>query len=46
MIRKAEIEDVRAILEIKINGWKTAYKGIVDDEFLNNMNCEEDYEKM
>ena len=29
----------------RVNGWKTAYKGIIDDEFLNSMNIEERIEK-
>ena len=37
MIRKATHEDIPSIVDIKINGWKSAYKGIIDDEFLNSM---------
>ena len=36
-IRKAMYEDIPSIVDIKINGWKSAYKGIIDDEFLNSM---------
>lgn len=46
MIREANVQDARSISQIKVNGWKTAYKGIVDDEFLNNMSYEENYEKV
>ena len=29
-IRKVEKSDIKATADIKINGWKTAYKGIID----------------
>lgn len=36
-IRKARQSDIEAIAEIKVMGWKTAYRGIIDDEYLNSM---------
>ena len=38
VIRKAQIEDSKDIADIKVSEWKTAYRGIVDDDFLDNMN--------
>ena len=47
-IRKAKIEDVDKIVDIKINGWKDAYKEIIDDSYLKHMskNREEKIEKI
>ena len=44
-IRKIEKEDIKLAADIKIKGWKTAYKGIIDDSFLNNMNKQKEIEK-
>ena len=44
-IRNVKKEDLRAVAEISVNGWKTAYKGIIDDDFLNNLSIEEKYKK-
>lgn len=40
IIRNIEEKDIPSIIDIQINGWKTAYKGIIDDSFLNSMNKE------
>jgi len=45
MIREAGPEDARSISEIRINGWKSAYQGIVDDEYFKNISYEEEYDK-
>ena len=45
VIRNAEIEDVKQISEIVVEDWKIAYKGIIDDDFLESMNAEKQYEK-
>lgn len=42
-IRKVEKEDLRAVSEIAVTGWQTAYRGIIDDKFLDNMSIEENY---
>ncbi len=39
-IRKATVDDAVAIATIQFNGWQHTYKGILDDEFLANMNFE------
>ena len=38
IIRYMTKEDIPKVVDIQINGWKTAYKGIVDDEYLNSLN--------
>ena len=40
MIRKAVINDANDICNIVVRGWKSAYKGLIDDVFLNNMSSE------
>ena len=45
IIRNATIEDVERIADIKIEGWQTAYRGIIDDDFLDNMDREKEIEK-
>lgn len=44
-IRTATINDAEKVAKIKIEGWQTAYRGIIDDEFLDNMNLNEEIEK-
>ena len=38
IIRNMEKEDIPKVVDIQISGWQTAYKGIVDDEYLNSLN--------
>ena len=40
-IRKIREEDIPDVVDIQIEGWQTAYKGIIEDSFLNSMNKEE-----
>lgn len=44
-IRNIEFNDLRSVSEIAIRGWQTAYRGIVDDEYLDNLSIEENYQK-
>lgn len=44
-VRKATVNDINSIVRIKINSWKKNIKNILDNEFLNNMNYDENYEK-
>ena len=44
IVRKAEKEDVRQIAEICVEDWKTAYRGIIDDAFLDSMSVDKRYE--
>ena len=44
IVRKAEKEDVRQIAEILVEDWKTAYRGIIDSDFLDSMSADQRYE--
>ena len=44
IIRNAEKEDVRQIAEILVEDWQKAYRGIMEDAFLDSMNAEQRYE--
>ena len=39
-IRKATLNDIKAISTIKVKGWKSAYKNIISDEYLDNMSIQ------
>ena len=43
--RNVKKEVLMQVAEIVVNGWKTAYKGIIDDEYLDSLNVEKKYEK-
>ena len=43
-VRQAKKEDVRQIAEILVEDWQTAYRGIMDDEFLDSMSADQRYE--
>ena len=45
IIRKAEEKDVRQISEIVAEDWKTAYRGIMDSDFLDSITTEDQYRK-
>ncbi len=45
VIRNATINDAEKIAEIKIEGWQTAYRGIIDSVFLDNMDINAEIEK-
>lgn len=40
-IRNIKKEDIPKVVNIQIDGWKSAYKGIIDDNYLANMNPNE-----
>ena len=40
-IRNLTIEDVPSAAQIRVDGWRKAYNGIVDDEYLDSLNVEE-----
>ena len=46
IIRKAHIEDIKEVANIAVSGWKEAYRGIIEEEYLNNMSVEETYQKI
>jgi ribosomal protein S18 acetylase RimI-like enzyme len=37
VIRRAGLDDAHAIATVQVESWKTTYRGIVPDEFLNDM---------
>ena len=39
-IRDVKKEDLRAVAGIVVNGWKTAYRGIIADEYLDSLGIE------
>ena len=39
-IRDIKKEDIPQVVDIQISGWRAAYKGMIDDEYLENMNAE------
>ena len=45
IIRNIEEKDIPSVVDIQIDGWKSAYKGIVDDNVLNSMNRDERIKK-
>ena len=45
IIRNIKKQDIPKVADIQINGWKTAYKGIIEDKYLNAMNKEEKIKK-
>lgn len=44
-IRKAVREDALQIAEILVEDWKKAYRGIIDDDFLDSMSVEQRYQR-
>lgn len=46
MIRYYEIEDIKEIAKIIVDDWKDAYKGIIDDGFLESLNYKQREEKI
>jgi len=36
-IRKAKYEDITNIVKVHVDSWKTTYKGIVPDQYLNQL---------
>lgn len=45
MIRKVLESDLSTVVDIQIAGWQTAYRGIIDDEFLDNLDKEKILER-
>lgn len=46
IIRNVNKDYIISIVNIQVDGWQTAYKGIIDDNFLNSMNRNERIQKM
>lgn len=45
IIRKMKDEDIEKLVEININVWKKAYKGIIDKDILDNLDKNKKIEK-
>lgn len=45
MIRKAELSDVKQIAQVHVDSWKTTYKGIINQDYLDKIKYE-DREKL
>lgn len=41
MIRSAIVDDAKQIAKVRIDTWRTAYKGMLSEEYLNSMDYEE-----
>ncbi|XKI13344.1 GNAT family N-acetyltransferase [Sporosarcina sp. ANT_H38] len=41
LIRKAEVEDAEGIAKVHVDSWRTTYKGIVPETFLENLSYEQ-----
>ena len=41
IIRNTTIKDIPAISTIKVKGWQTAYKGLINQGFLDSMKEDE-----
>ena len=44
-IRRVKKEDIEQIVDINIKDWKKQYKGIIDDDILDNLNKDEKINK-
>ena len=40
IVRNAKKEDIRQIAEILVEDWKTAYRGIIDSDYLDSMSVD------
>ena len=40
IIRKTKLEDAAGIAKVHVDGWRTTYKGIVPDTYLDNLSYE------
>ena len=41
IIRQVNLEDIPYVVDIQIKGWQSAYREIIDDAYLDNLNAEE-----
>lgn len=40
MVRKATLNDARAIAEVHVKAWQAAYRGLLPDDFLQNLSVD------
>ena len=45
IIRNVKKEDLWSVSSIVVEGWKSAYRGIIDDEFLDSLKVEDNYNR-
>ena len=45
IIRKVKRENIEDVVDIQVTGWQTAYRGIIDDEYLDKLSREEKIKK-
>ena len=45
MIKDAIVSDAKQLAKIKVDTWKTTYKGIIPDKFLNELSYEKEEER-
>ena len=45
LIRNVKKEDLWSVSTIVVEGWKSAYRGIIDDEFLDSLKVEDNYNR-
>lgn len=45
IVRNVEKEDLRAVSKIVVRGWQNAYRGIIDDEYLDSLSVEDNYQR-
>ncbi len=45
IIRNVEEKDLKEIAELCINDWKKAYRGFIDDDYLDSLDANEKYER-
>jgi L-amino acid N-acyltransferase YncA len=41
LVRKAKVDDAEWIAKVRVDTWRTAYKGILTEEFLSNMSSDQ-----
>ncbi len=46
IIRNIKEKDIPSVVDIQINGWKSAYKGIIADSFLNSIDRDAKIKRM
>ena len=39
-IRRAKLDDAPGIAKVHVESWRTTYKGIIPNDFLNNLSYE------
>lgn len=44
-VRKATVEDAWGIAKVQVDSWRTTYKGVVPNEYLNSLSYESRFQK-